>query len=40
MAYATPDKLWVSFARNAGWIMIEGQALTSLPWMMCHKMAS
>lgn len=37
MAYAGPDKLWVRFAAGAGWTMIEGRSLTSVPWMRCHK---
>ncbi|MCE3604527.1 hypothetical protein LXA47_13025 [Massilia sp. P8910] len=38
MAYAGPNKLWVSFSAGAGWTGIEGQSLTKLPWTMCRKM--
>ncbi|MDQ1814329.1 hypothetical protein RBA41_13520 [Massilia sp. CCM 9210] len=37
MVYAGPNKLWVSFAAGTGWINIEGQSLTRMPWTLCHK---
>ncbi|NHZ78399.1 hypothetical protein F2P44_03735 [Massilia sp. CCM 8695] len=40
MAYAGPNRLWVSFAAGAGWTTIEGQSLTKLPWTMCYKPTS
>lgn len=39
MAYASRDRLWVSFAGGTGWTMIEGQSLTAVPWIACYKAA-
>ncbi|NHZ35091.1 hypothetical protein [Massilia rubra] len=37
MAYASRNKLWVSFAAGANWTMIDGQSLTTVPWTECYK---